>query len=254
MSAFMLDVLRSCIIIPLIYLYTIVMASLSLLLSLVDRDGKLQHWCARTWCRMIAVTAGARIKVRGLENVPVNQAAVFIANHTSYLDIPAIWGYVPVQFRIMAKRSLFYVPFMGWFLSRAGHLPVDQENSRAALANINRAVEKLRAGCSLVVFAEGHRSADGVLQDFKTGGFKLAQKAGVPIVPITIIGTNRVLKKDSLVFHAGTVEVIIDPPLPTQGYTSRTLPELLHKTHTIIAGHLGEKSSPSDEQYELQKA
>lgn len=250
----MLDVLRSCLVIPLIYLYTLVMATLSLLLSLFDRDGRLQHWCARTWCRMIAATAGARIKIHGLENLPKNQAAVFIANHSSYLDIPAIWGYVPVQFRIMAKRSLFYVPFMGWFLWRAGHIPVDRDSSRAALANINRAVEKLKAGCSLVVFAEGHRSSDGVLQEFKTGGFKLAQKAGVPVVPITIINAHRVLKKDSMVFHAGPVEVIIDPPLSTQGYNSRTLPELMNKTRAIIAGHLGADELPADEKFEWQKA
>ncbi len=249
----MVDILRSFIIIPLIYLYTIVMASLSLVLSFFDRDGRRQHWCARTWCRLIAGTAGARVKIIGLENVPTNQAAVFVANHSSYLDIPAIWGYVPVQFRIMAKRSLFYVPFMGWFLSRAGHIPVDQENSRAALANINRAADKLRAGSSLVVFPEGHRSVDGVLQEFKTGGFKLAQKAGVPVVPVTIIGSHRVLKKDSLVFHAGDIKVIIDPPLSTEGYTSRTLPELMRQTHTIIAGRLMEQSLPTEQVYELQK-
>lgn len=249
----MLDVLRSFYIIPLIYLYTIVMASLSLVLSFFDRDGRLQHWCARTWCRLIAVTAGARVQVIGLENVPKNQAAVFVANHASYLDIPAIWGYVPVQFRIMAKRSLFYVPFMGWFLSRAGHIPVDRENSRAALANINRAVDKLRAGCSLVVFPEGHRSVDGMLQEFKNGGFKLAQKAGVPIVPVTIIGSHRVLKKDSLVFHAGKIKVIIDPPLSTDGYTSRTLPTLMEQTRTIIARHLNEPALAEAKTYEFQK-
>ncbi len=249
----MIDVLRSCLIIPLIYLYTIVLASLSLLLSLRDRDGTRQHWCARTWCRLIAGTAGARVTVRGLENVPTAQAAVFVANHSSYLDIPAIWGYVPVQFRIMAKRSLFYVPFMGWFLARAGHIPVDQENSRAVLANINRAADKLRTGCSLVVFPEGHRSAEGVLQEFKNGGFKLAQKAGVPIVPVTIIGSHRVLKKDSLVFHAGEITVIIDPPLSTAGYTSRTLPALMQQTHAIIAGHLSEKALSAEPSCELQK-
>jgi 1-acyl-sn-glycerol-3-phosphate acyltransferase len=170
------------------------------------------------------------------------------------LDIPAIWGYVPVQFRIMAKRSLFYVPFMGWFLWRAGHIPVDRDNSRAALANINRAVEKLKDGCSLVVFAEGHRSPDGVLREFKTGGFKLAQKARVPVVPVTIIGSHRVLKKDSLVFHAGRIEVIIDPPLATEGYTSRTLPELMNKTRTIIAANLAEQALSSEEKLTLQKA
>ena len=240
----MVDVLRSCIVIPLIYLYTFVMAILSFILSVFDKDGSLQHWCATTWCRQIAVTAGAKVKVHGLENLPKDTAAVFISNHSSYMDIPAIWGYIPVQFRIMAKRSLFYVPFMGWFLWRAGHIPVDRGNARTAVANMNRVIEKLHEGCSLVVFAEGHRSPDGALQEFKFGGFKMAHKAGVPIVPITLIGTRHVLKKDSLIFHPGNIEVFIDPPLSTAGYTNATLPKLVEQTHAIIAQRLAEHSQP----------
>jgi len=232
--------LRSCFVIPLIYFYTLIMGTLALVLSLFDRGGRLQHWCARSWCRLIAATSGARVRVRGLENLPCDQACVFIANHSSYLDIPAIWGYLPVQFRIMAKRSLFHVPFMGWFLWRAGHIPVDRDNARAALESVNRAAAKLRAGCSLVIFPEGHRSPDGELDEFKAGGFKLALKAGVPIVPVTVVGAHRVLKRDSLVFHPGPVEVIIDPPLSTAGYTSRNLPELIHQTRELIAEHLGQ--------------
>jgi 1-acyl-sn-glycerol-3-phosphate acyltransferase len=236
----MLDVLKSCIIIPLIYLYTIVMATLSLSLSFFDHDGRKQHWCARAWCRLIALTVGARMQVRGLENLPRDQACVVIANHQSYLDIPAIWANLPLQFRIMAKRVLFYFPFMGWFLWRAGHIPVDRDNVRSAVGNVKRAVDKLEAGHSLVIFPEGTRSPDGVLQDFKAGGFKIALKAGVPIVPVTIIGTARVLKRDSLVFHAGEIAVIIDPPIATTGYNNRTLPELVAKTRTCIATHLAE--------------
>jgi 1-acyl-sn-glycerol-3-phosphate acyltransferase len=237
----MSDVLKSCVIIPLIYLYTIVMATLSLALSLFDRGGRLQHWCARTWCRMIAVTAGARIIVRGLENLPRDQACVVIANHQSYLDIPAIWGYLPLQFRILARRNLFYIPFLGWFLWRAGHIPVDRENARSAVANVKRAVDKLNSGCSIVIFPEGTRSDDGALQEFKGGGFKIALKAGVPIVPVTIIGTARVLKKNSLVFHPGRVEVIVDPPLQTTEYNNRTLPDLIAETRARIAARLAEK-------------
>ena len=103
------------------------------------------------------------------------------------------------------------------------------------------------------MFPEGHRSADGVLQEFKNGGFKLAQKAGVPVVPVTIIGSHRVLKKDSLVFHAGEIRVIIDPPLSTAGYTSRTLPELMQQTHALIAGHLAEPGLAAKNTYEFQK-
>ena len=91
------------------------------------------------------------------------------------------------------------------------------------------------------------------MREFKTGGFKLAQKAGVPVVPVTIIGSQRVLKKDSLVFHAGAITVIIDPPLSTEGYTSRTLPNLMEQTHAIIAGRLAEHSLSAEQIYELQK-
>src|SRR5207253_11158546 len=108
---------------------------------------------------------------------------------------------LPLQFRIMAQRVLFYLPFMGWFLWRAGHIPVDRENARSALANVRRAVDKLQAGYSIVVFPEGTRSKDGMLQDFKSGGFKIALRAGVPIIPVTIIGTHRVLKKDSWILR-----------------------------------------------------
>jgi 1-acyl-sn-glycerol-3-phosphate acyltransferase len=242
----MLDVLRSCVVIPLIYLYTLLMGALALLLSLFDRDGRLQHWCARTWCRLIAATAGARVVVEGLENVPRGRACVFVANHQSYLDIPAVWGYVPAQFSIMAKRSLFYVPFMGWFLWRAGHIPIDRGNARAALESVHRAVEKLHAGRSLVVFPEGHRSYDGALQEFKPGGFKIAHKAGVPVVPVAIIGTARVLKRDSLVFHPGEVRVVIEAPLDPREYTSRTLPELVARARAVIAVRLGPPRGASE--------
>lgn len=242
----MVDVLRSCIVIPLIYLYTLVMGTLSLVLSFFDNGGRLQHWCAQVWCRMIAKTAGAKIKIEGLSNIPHDQAFVIVANHQSYLDIPAIWGYIPVQFRIMAKRTLFYIPFMGWFLWRAGHIPVDRDNARAALASVNKAVEKLHAGCSLVIFPEGHRSRDGQLQEFKPGGFKIALKAKVPVIPVTIIGASRVLKRDSLVFHPGDVRVLIDAPIQTTDYNSKTVPELVERAQKIISLRLGGEGNAPD--------
>lgn len=236
----MLDVLRSFVVIPLIYLYTLVMATISLTLSIYDPTGRKQHWCARTWTRMIAGTVGAKVIVYGMENLPADRAAVYIANHSSYMDIPAIWGYLPVQFRIMAKRSLFYLPFLGWFLWRAGHIPVDRGNARAAVTNMNRVASRLREGVSLVVFAEGHRSADGMLREFKYGGFKLAQKAKVPVVPLTIVGSYKVLKKDSLVFHPGVIKVFVDAPIETSEIHGRDLDALAAQTHRVISARLAE--------------
>jgi 1-acyl-sn-glycerol-3-phosphate acyltransferase len=121
-----LNYLHSIVAIPLIYLYTVIMGSLSLTLSLSDRQGRKQHWCAQVWCRMIARTVGARIRVHGAENITSGVTYVFLSSHQSYMDIPAMLGYLPVQLRIAAKKSLFSIPFMGWHLRRAGHIPVDR--------------------------------------------------------------------------------------------------------------------------------
>ncbi len=239
----MLDVLRSAIIIPLICLAAMLFSTLALLGSLVDKRGVWQHWCARTWCRIVAGLAGMRVRVEGVEHLPRSRPCIFAANHQSYLDIPAVYAALPVQFRFLARRSLFSIPFLGWFLWRAGHIPIDRARARSALTHLNHAATKLRGGCSTVIFPEGTRSADGVLQAFKSGGFKLALKAGVPIVPVTIIGTHRILRRDSLVFHPGEVEIIIDPPLETEGYTNRTLPELMERTRVGIAAHLEPKAA-----------
>jgi 1-acyl-sn-glycerol-3-phosphate acyltransferase len=212
------------------------MATISLTVSFWDKDGSRQHWCARTWCKLIARTVGARVRVHGLENVPpLGTSVVYMANHQSYMDIPTIFGYLPVQFRIIAKESLFKVPFMGWHLTRAGNIPINRSNRREAMRSINAAIERIRSGTSIVVFPEGTRSRTGVLQDLKAGSFKLAVKAGVPIVPITIVGTCKILPKDSLVPHPGPVEMFIGPAVATRDAREEQLEDLIARVRAIIA-------------------
>ena len=124
---------------PLIYLYTAIMGSLSLLSSFFDRDGRVQHWFARTWSRMILDTAFVHVKIEGLEHIDPAQAAVYAANHLSALDIPVLYASLPTQFRILAKSELFRYPFMGWHLTRSGQIPIDQGDARASLRSLNRA-------------------------------------------------------------------------------------------------------------------
>src|SRR5215212_4380550 len=135
---------HSIIAIPLIYLYTIVMGSLSLLLSLYDPAGKKQHWCAQVWCRMIARTAGARVRVHGVENIEPGVSYVFLSTHQSYMDIPAMLGYLPAQLRIAAKKVLFRIPFMGWHLTRAGHIPIDRSSTQNAINSMQKAASYLK--------------------------------------------------------------------------------------------------------------
>jgi 1-acyl-sn-glycerol-3-phosphate acyltransferase len=232
----MLAVIHSAVAIPLIYVYTMVMATISLTVSFWDEDGSKQHWCASTWCKLIANTVGARVRLHGAENLPPpGVPVVYMANHQSYMDIPALFGYLPVQFRIIAKESLFKVPFMGWHLSRAGNIPINRSNRREAMRSIARAVERIREGTSVVVFPEGTRSRTGVLQPLKAGSFKLAVQAGVPIVPITIVGTCRILKKDSLLFRPGPIDVFVDRQIETADVSADQLDDLIERVHGALA-------------------
>ena len=233
----LLNYVHSAIAIPLIYLYTIVMASISLLLSLYDPAGRKQHWCARTWCQMIARTAGVRVRVHGAQHIQPGASYVFLSTHQSYMDIPAMLGYLPAQLRIAAKKVLFRIPFMGWHLTRAGHIPIDRSSTEKAVGSMQKAASYLKQGICAFVFPEGTRSRDGYLHKFKKGGFKLAIQAGVPIIPITIVGSRQVLPPDEIIFRPGPIEMYVDAPIPTAGLTDAELEPLMKTVYDIMASH-----------------
>ncbi len=238
-----LNYLHSTIAIPLIYLYTIIMGSLSLTLSLHDAAGRKQHWCASVWCKMIARTAGARVRIHGAEHVQPGASYVFLSSHQSYMDIPAMLGYLPAQLRIAAKKSLFRIPFMGWHLTRAGHIPIDRSSTENAVATLQKSASYLHDGICVFIFPEGTRSRDGALHRFKKGGFKLAIQARVPIIPVTILGTRQILPPDSIIFRPGTVDMYIDAPVPTDELTEADLEPLMQTVWDLMAKHFSEIDS-----------
>lgn len=236
-----LNFIHSIIAYTLIYLYTIIMASLSLIFSLFDKGGRKQHWCAQVWSRLIARTALAPVRVHGLENIDKTTSYVFLSTHQSYMDIPAMLGYLPVQLRIAAKKSLFKVPFMGWHLWRAGHIAIDRSSTEKAIESMKRAETQITNGICAFVFPEGTRSRDGSLQDFKKGGFILALHTGVSIVPVTIIGSRQVLPRDSIVCRPQTIDMYIDKPIETKGLSDDDIPMLMDKVREEMLKHF-----PSD--------
>ncbi len=239
-----LSYLRSLVVtIPLIYLYTIVMGTISLLVSPFDRSGNLQHACARIWARLIMLTSMVRVRVSGLENVDTQAPYVYCANHQSYLDTTLLFGYLPVNFRIMAKASLFRIPFLGWHLRRSGHMPIARDNPRRAARSLLEAAGHIRAGTPVVVFPEGGRSAEGPLQEFRAGTFLLAIRAGVPAVPVAIVGTRAALKPNSWHIHPARVEMIIHPPIPTAGMTTKDSERLAQQVRNMIAATLAARQA-----------
>lgn len=230
-----LSYLRSLVITDnLIYIYTTILATISLLGSFFDRNGRWQHGCARLWAWLILKTSGIRVRVAGLENLPEG-TVIFCVNHPSAADIPILLACLPVQFRFLAKRELFQLPFLGWFLRRAGHISVERSRPHEARQSFEEAAERIRQGTSVVLFPEGHRSrAAGEMLPFKTGSFHLAVRAGVPIVPITLNGTRFVHEPDTLHVRAGQTEMIIHPPIATSGLTRDGVQALSDRVREVL--------------------
>ena len=219
----------------LIYFYTAVCGTASLLGSLFDAEGRWQHACARAWSWLILKTSGIRVRMEGLEHVHLRKTAIYCVNHQSAMDIPVLFVNLPVQFRFVAKRSLFRMPFMGWHLRRSGHISVDRDRPQQAMKSMKKVAQEIREGKSVLLFPEGHRSRNGRLLPFKAGSFYIAILAGVPIVPITVNGTSYVLKPDTYHVRAGQTEMIVHPAISTQGLTLRDVDALTQKVRDIIA-------------------
>src|ERR1700730_14052328 len=165
---------------PLIIFCTVFFGVVSLLASPFDRSGEFMMKTARLWARSLLAIAGVRVKVEGLENLTPGASYVFASNHLSYMDTPVILPHIPADFRFMAKDGLFKIPLLGTHLGQAGHIPVPREDPRAAVKTMTVAANTIRTrNISILIFPEGGRTEDGMLQPFKDGASYIAIKAGV---------------------------------------------------------------------------
>jgi 1-acyl-sn-glycerol-3-phosphate acyltransferase len=219
---------------PLIYLYTGILGTLSLLSSIFDRSGRVQHGFARLWSWLILKTGMCPLSVEGLDNIDTKQAAIYASNHQSALDIPSLYVGLHFQFRIMAKKELFRYPFMGWHLKLSGQIPIERENARASLKSLVRASETVRGGMPLLVFPEGGRTPDGTIKPFLGGAFYVAIKAGVRIVPMALVGTYEALPMNSYVIRPNPVRLIIGQPITAEGLNPRDMDALAAKVQKAI--------------------
>lgn len=219
---------------PLIIIATIILGSVNLLVSFFDNGGRKQIVIARFWSRTLLRIAGVRVTVEGLENIDLSGNYVFVSNHASFMDTPVVLAHIPVQFRFLAKQGLFSIPFLGYHLKRAGHLPVPRENPRAALKMMGEAGRIIRErGISVLVFPEGGRSLEGLLE-FKEGAAHIAIEAGVPAVPIALKGTLEVLPMGSVNVRPGRVTLHIGVPISTKHLTRRDRGELTRELHRRV--------------------
>ena len=210
---------------PLFFVCTCIFGSLSLIASLWDKSGKVQHAIARAWGRTTVRISGARLTILNGERLD-GRVAVYVANHLSYTDTPVVFSSLPFQFRIVARHDLFTLPFVGWHLQRSGQVPVNVTNPRASISSLGGAVKTLRAGMPLFIFPEGGRSATGHLADFMNGPAFMAIRSGLPIIPMALIGTYELLPMHTLEFHPVPVTLAVGEPIETTGYSMKQVEEL----------------------------
>lgn len=203
-----------------------------------DRDGTFAYRISRFWARVILKLSGIRLKVQGLEGLDPNRQYIFIANHQSYIDIPALAQALPqFQLRWIAKKELFWIPLFGWILWTSKHIIVDRSSLSRAMNSLKKARERIEKGISVVIFPEGTRSHCGDLLPFKRGGFLLAFKSKTPIVPVTIKGSGAIWSRGDWRIRSGEIEIVVSKPVPVDRYHAGNLKHIMSRVRAEIESH-----------------
>ncbi len=215
---------------------TLLLSGVAFAVAPFDRCGARVHGIAVIWARTVLRAAGISVSVEGAEHVAA-PPYLFMSNHQSALDISVLLSYLPVPFKFVAKRELFRIPVFGRAIKKAGYIDIDRDNPREALKAIEDAVAKIRGGTSVLIFPEGTRSPDGNLLPFMKGAFSLAVRAGVPVVPLAIIGTNPLQPPGCAVAtQTGRVTVRVGTPIPMAGKGLSYKSGLMEEVRTAIEG------------------
>lgn len=217
---------------------TAVFGSAAIGLSLVDPGGRRTYHLGKTWSSMNLALLQSRVTVTGLANVVPDAPYVAMVNHSSHVDIWAVYHALPLQIRWVMKHELRRIPIFGFACDRMGHVYVKRGDTESARRSMQEAAERIAAGTTVVFFPEGTRSKDGQLQKFKTGGFRLALEAGVPVLPVAIRGTAQMLPPGDWHFFPGRIRVDVQPPIPTAGRGQEALSALMEETRVSIAAGL----------------
>jgi len=220
--------------VPAFLVSTVFFGTLALAVSLFDKTGRAQHRIARLWARSSVLISLSRLTLHGAENLTKHPVAVFAANHTSYMDTPVVFASLPFQFRILAKKELWSLPFIGWYLNRSGQIPISTENAHATLSSLGAGVRALRSGMPLFVFPEGSRTPTGEMQPFLSGAAYLAIRAQVPLIPIALSGVYDLLPIHTRHFYPGPLTLTVGEPISTHGMSMRQADELTARLRAAI--------------------
>ena len=223
---------------PVLVVATAIGATVILVLIPFVKAGTLSQLVAVGWARLIGWITPMRVRVEGREHADPEQSYVVVSNHQSQYDILVLYGWLNIDVRWVMKQELRSVPGLGVACERLGHIYIDRSDHQAAVASISAARERITDGTSVLFFPEGTRSDDGRLRRFKKGAFRFAIDTGLPILPVTVVGTNEVLPARRYDLRPGRATLVIHRPVEVRGMTIADLPKLSDRVRKIIGSAL----------------
>jgi 1-acyl-sn-glycerol-3-phosphate acyltransferase len=236
--------LRTIFIAVFLSLYIIVAGIPLLIYTVISKNPDALYWAGVNGVMFFVRAVGVRVRVVGTERIPQG-TCLFVANHTSSADAPAVVGAIPRRIAILLKKSLFDYPIVGQAFHLAHFIPVDRSQRDSAIASLEKATEAMRAGQSFLIYPEGTRSPDGRLQEFKRGAVVMAIKAGVPIVPVACSNAHRIMEKRSLVIHPGEILVEFLESIDASKFAFEGREELNELVHDALAAGLPPDQRPT---------
>ena len=225
----------------LIVIHTFICSVFAMLFALIDRSYTLYFKISKIFSGGILWISGIKLEVTGLENIDKDKTYVFVSNHSSQYDIVVLQKTIPNRMAMIFKKELAKIPFFGWQLAMGPYVMIDRENYEKAMRSIEEAKEKMKKqNISIVVFAEGTRSKTGEIQPFKRGAFRLATQVGYPIIPTTVVGSNKIMPKGTYKLRRGTIKVHFDKPIQSEGIKTRQeeIDLMNHVRDIVVSNHL----------------
>jgi 1-acyl-sn-glycerol-3-phosphate acyltransferase len=223
---------------PFLFINTLIFGIIAVLFSILFGPRIGSYWGGAVWSKINSWLVPMFVKVSGRENIDEATSYIVLTNHQSAYDIFLVYGWLGIDIKWIMKKELRKVPGLGFGSAKVGHIFLDRSNSRAALRSLEEAKKKLVNGTSVVVFPEGTRSKTGAPGPFKRGAFKLALDLGLPILPVTLIDTKKILPADSINILPGRVQMVIHPPIEITGYNENNMNELIEKVRNQICSPL----------------
>lgn len=219
-------------------LFTLLLFIPIMIAAMFSRTGNLAFQLTNIWNLIILKLSFIKVNVKGKENIQEGVTYVITPNHQSIFDIPALIKYLGIPFRWVIKMETLFVPLFGLALYMSRNIFISRKNREQSLKSINRGIARLPRGTGIIFFAEGTRSIDGKLLPFKKGGFYIAIEQGLPILPVSVSGSNQILRKGSYRINPGTIDVVIGKPIDTSGYTIETIEDLMKITKDVIRANM----------------